>query len=94
MNHMGVTALDRVLIAGAFGSHVKAESALRIGLIPSAPVIKSIGNAAGAGACMALLSEKQREAAELEAARVLHIDLSTHPEFLNEHMKATYFPKL
>jgi len=96
MNHLGVTAgsLDRVMISGAFGSFIKPESALRIGLLPPVPPEKvaAIGNAAGAGACMALLSAKQREIAEGYAPKVEHIELATHPDFINEHMKAMYFP--
>jgi uncharacterized 2Fe-2S/4Fe-4S cluster protein (DUF4445 family) len=51
--------IDRILIAGAFGSHIDVDSALRIGLLPpvSRDRIRQIGNAAGSGAGLMLLSE-------------------------------------
>jgi len=81
----GVTLddLDQVLLAGAFGNYINPASALAIGLFP--PVkpdkIESVGNAAGLGAQMALLSESMREEAENIARAVKHIDLSSHKDF-------------
>ena len=96
MNHMGVAAheINSVMIAGAFGSYVKTESALRIGLLPgvSPGKVRAIGNAAGAGACMALLSREQRELANREADNTLHIELSAHAGFTSMHMASMYFP--
>jgi len=86
--------IDHVMIAGAFGNYVRVEDALRIGLLP--PVLPErvvpIGNAAGVGACMALLSAKHRELAEREAEKVLHLELSNDASFVNKHMRAMSFP--
>jgi len=64
MTEMGIgpDQLDRVLLAGAFGNYIKKESALGISLLPSIQVekISAIGNAAGEGAKMALLSIVER----------------------------------
>ncbi|MBW1850989.1 MAG: DUF4445 domain-containing protein, partial [Deltaproteobacteria bacterium] len=65
MHHMGLEKLDKVKIAGAFGTHVDREKALVMGLFPDCEVEKiiSIGNAAGDGCRAALLNRKKREEA-------------------------------
>lgn len=85
--------LSRVFLAGAFGNYIKKESALAIGLLPDVYLKKivSIGNAAGAGASMALLSAASLEKAMLLANETDHIELSGHPDFQNIYMKAMYF---
>ncbi len=95
MQSMGLAAndLDGVLLAGAFGSYIDKLSALEIGLLPDVPPerIVSVGNAAGAGASMALLSVKDRQKAERLAAEVTHIELSANPEFQEAYIKAMSF---
>lgn len=97
MDVMGVELedLSRVMIAGAFGNYIKRESALRIGLLPQVALEKvaAIGNAAGTGVCMALLSEEMRGEGEAEAAKIEHVELSNHPDFKDEHLKGMYFPR-
>ena len=67
MELMGVMAddLEQVLLAGAFGTYIDPQSARVIGLVPPVPVdeIVAVGNAAGEGAKMALLSFREREMA-------------------------------
>jgi len=86
--------IDRVMIAGAFGNYVRVEDALGIGLLPqvSPERVVPIGNAAGVGACMALLSAKHCEIAEREAEKICHIELSNDANFVNKHMRAMSFP--
>ena len=79
-----------VCLAGAFGNYIRPESALTIGLMPCFPraVITPVGNAAGAGAQMALLSRQAwREAARL-ATRVEYIELSLRQDFQQVFMGA------
>lgn len=87
---VSVEAIDRVLIAGAFGNYIKKESAMGIRLLPPLPLerIVTIGNAAGDGAKMALLSQAERTRAETLASRTEHIELSTRKEFQEVFMKA------
>ena len=68
---------------------------LRIGLLPSAnhEIVASIGNAAGAGACMVLLSEKAREETGAIAASTEHVNLAGHPKFEHCYAQGMYFPK-
>ena len=95
MQSVGLAAsdLDGVLLAGAFGSYIDKLSALEIGLLPdlSADKISSVGNAAGAGASMALLSAATRQNAEVLAAEVEHVELSANPEFQEAYIKAMGF---
>ncbi len=90
-----INDLDRIFLAGAFGNYIKKESALRIGLLPeiSTEKIISIGNAAGIGASMALLSVNEREKARIQAQKVEHIELSGHADFQTEYIKAMNFPE-
>jgi len=88
------TDLDEILLAGAFGNYIRVESALRIGLIPavSPDGIKSVGNAAGSGTRLALLSVKERERAAEIAARVEHVELANHPAYQQAFEEEMLFP--
>lgn len=85
--------LNNVFLAGAFGNYIKKESALTIGLLPavSPGKVVSIGNAAGAGACMALLSQSSLEEANRLPDEVDHIELAAHPDFQDVYLQAMYF---
>jgi uncharacterized 2Fe-2S/4Fe-4S cluster protein (DUF4445 family) len=86
--------LDRVLIAGAFGTHIDTESAKLMGLIPDvqSEKIKFIGNAAVAGAKMALISKGVREEARLVSERVRYLELTVDPDFSKEFTNSLYLP--
>ena len=86
--------LDAVLLAGAFGNYIRKESALIIGLLPPVPLerIKAIGNAAGDGSRMALVSKSFRERAAALPDLVEHVELSTRADFNEEFIKALNFP--
>ena len=86
--------MERVLLAGAFGSFIGPASARTVGLVPmfSLSRLVSVGNAASVGARMALLSSEARRKAEEIAARVEHVELSNRPDFQEEFMEAMYFP--
>lgn len=82
--------VDRLLLAGAFGNYIRRESAVAIGLIPALPDerIQSIGNAAGVGARLALLSVTERRRAEEIAGRVRHVELSEREGFYDRFAEA------
>jgi uncharacterized 2Fe-2S/4Fe-4S cluster protein (DUF4445 family) len=96
MNEMGVKPedLDEVLLAGAFGSYIHPDAARIIGLVPPVPVdrIRAVGNAAGEGAKIALLSYREREAAEAMPDRVEYIELSGREDFNDIFMSVLGFP--
>ena len=95
LNLAGITSndIDRVILAGAFGNYINKKSALRIGMLPQLPLEKiiSVGNAAGSGASMALLSLRERDAACRIAETAIHVELSTEPGFQDEFLKSMYF---
>ncbi|MCE5313394.1 MAG: ASKHA domain-containing protein [Armatimonadota bacterium] len=86
--------LDQILLAGAFGNYIRVESAIRIGLIPAIDVenVVSIGNAAGAGARLALLSEREMQRARELAAKAEHLELAVSPQYQMELMERMMFP--
>jgi uncharacterized 2Fe-2S/4Fe-4S cluster protein (DUF4445 family) len=86
-------SIDRLIVAGAFGTYLDVNSAMRIGMFPRLPLDRfhQIGNAAGAGARQMLVSMAQRQKAIELAERVEYIELTTHPGFRDEFIKAIMF---
>ena len=85
--------IQKILLAGAFGNFIDKENAIRIGLIPNLPLkrIKFIGNAAGRGAEMALLSSKMRKTSQKISEKIRYIELSSRPDFQEEFTEAMFF---
>jgi len=85
--------LDRILLAGAFGSYIDRAAAVRLGLVPAVPLarIVAVGNAAGAGAVMALASTLEREKAGRLAETAVHVELSSRPDFQMFFMETMLF---
>jgi uncharacterized 2Fe-2S/4Fe-4S cluster protein (DUF4445 family) len=86
--------IEVVFIAGAFGNYISKRSAVAIGLLPPFPLerIKPVGNAAGAGAKLALLSRRERrEAAEI-AKKTAHVELGGRSAFQDAFAEAIGFP--
>ncbi len=85
MDHLQVlpAEIDEVVIAGAFGSYMLPEQAIRIGMLPeiSLEKIHAVGNAAGAGARRMLVSRAARRQAEALARRIEYLELSLYPDF-------------
>ena len=67
-------------------------SAIIIGMLPLLPLdrFQQVGNAAGIGAKIALLSNNKRSEAQSIACRASYIELATAPNFENIFLKATY----
>ena len=86
--------IDRVYIAGAFGSYINPENAKIIGLIPDVPTrkIKFAGNTAVTGAKMALISKEIREKAILISKKVRYLELTIDPDFSEEFVNALFIP--
>jgi uncharacterized 2Fe-2S/4Fe-4S cluster protein (DUF4445 family) len=87
--------LSQVVLAGAFGTHLDPASALGIGMLPALPLDRfaQVGNAAGAGARLALVSRVQRQRAAEIAPRVRHLDLMLLPTFADRFADALYLPE-
>jgi uncharacterized 2Fe-2S/4Fe-4S cluster protein (DUF4445 family) len=86
-----VADIDRVIIAGAFGTFIDVQSAIAIGMLPSLPLerFQQVGNAAGTGARMALISQDSRKAALDIAAKDGYIELACIPDFNNKFAAAS-----
>ena len=83
--------IEQVIIAGAFGSYIDVTSAITIGMLPSLPLsrFRQVGNAAGMGAKLALISLGQRTEAQAIASRVCYIELATAPNFMQTFLQAS-----
>jgi uncharacterized 2Fe-2S/4Fe-4S cluster protein (DUF4445 family) len=96
VQRMQVDKLDKVKIAGAFGTHVDREKALIMGLFPDCDIEKivSVGNAAGDGCRAALLNREKREEANWVSRNVEYIELTIEPNFQKEFMEAMQLPHM
>jgi len=85
--------IDTVYLAGAFGTYLNPESAIKIGLLPPLPVsrVYSVGNAAGEGAKLALLDRDIRRIAEEVSRKVNYIELSSRKDFQEKFAEFMYF---
>ncbi len=85
--------IDEVLIAGAFGSYIKKESAMRIGLLPkiSLDKVKSIGNSSSIGAKQYLVSDTKRKESIEIVKNTEYIELCLRPDFQEKFMDSMIF---
>ena len=95
MRHMGVDKIDRVLLAGAFGSYIDKALAMALGLLPDCDLnrVSVVGNAAGYGARMALVSRSKRAEAIQIARQVKYLELTTDPDLQPLFLSGTRFPE-
>jgi uncharacterized 2Fe-2S/4Fe-4S cluster protein (DUF4445 family) len=84
--------IKQVIIAGAFGTYIDMSSAVTIGMLPPLPLnhFRQVGNAAGTGARLALISLESRAKAQAIASRVRYIELASSPNFQPTFMQASY----
>ena len=94
MDAYGVATVDRIGLAGAFGSHIDVKYAMVLGLVPDCPLdrIVSVGNAAGTGARIALLDRKARAEIEEVVRRIDKIETALEPAFQGHFVAAMAIP--
>jgi len=94
MDHLEVETVDRVKLAGAFGSQIDPLHALVLGLVPDAPLdhVGAAGNAAGTGALIALLSGEARREIERVVRTVEKIETAVEPRFQQHFVDAMAIP--
>ena len=94
MDEMGITHVDRVTLAGAFGAHISPKHAMVLGMIPDAPLDKvtSAGNAAGTGARIALCNVASRNAIEDTVHHIHKVETAIEPRFQEHFVNATAIP--
>lgn len=86
--------IDKVFLAGGFGSYLRPESAAAIGLFPREllPKVEAVGNAAGHGAVRLLLFKEEAQELQSLAQRAVYIELSTSSFFRDQFIEEMFFP--
>jgi uncharacterized 2Fe-2S/4Fe-4S cluster protein (DUF4445 family) len=94
MDRYGVDHVERITLAGAFGSHIDVTYAMVLGLIPDCDLtrVASAGNAAGTGARIALLNAKSRGEIEDVVRRIEKIETALEPAFQAHFVNAMAIP--
>ena len=94
MEKQGVTEVDQIRLAGGFGSFIDPKYALVLGLVPDCKVenVKAVGNAAGAGARMALLNTDYRREIEKTVRDIEKIETALEPRFQDLFVAAMALP--
>ena len=94
MDHLRVDTVDRVRLAGAFGSHIDVKYAMVLGMVPDCALehVTSAGNAAGTGARIALLDKRSREEIEDVVRRIQKIETAVEPRFQEHFVEAMAIP--
>jgi uncharacterized 2Fe-2S/4Fe-4S cluster protein (DUF4445 family) len=94
MDGLGVERVDRIRLAGAFGSHIDVMYATVLGMIPDCDLehVSSAGNAAGTGARIALLDKRSRPTIEEIVRRVEKIETAIEPRFQAHFVDAMAIP--
>ena len=94
MDHIGTDHIERIRLAGAFGSHIKVQHAMVLGLIPDCVLeqVSSAGNAAGTGARIALLNTESRNVIETLVKNIEKIETALEPKFQDYFVDAMAFP--
>ncbi|MHC5000171.1 MAG: ASKHA domain-containing protein, partial [Planctomycetota bacterium] len=89
------TDIQQLLLAGAFGNYIQKKSAVRIGLLPNIPLekIHFVGNAAGSGAQMALLSQNARKMANNLAEKIEYVEIAHQADFQMVFSEFLLFPE-
>ena len=96
MERLNVTSVERIRLAGAFGSHIDVKYAMVLGMIPDCKLehVSSAGNAAGTGARIALLNQRSRKDIEALVRRVEKIETAVEPRFQEFFVEAMAIPHL
>jgi uncharacterized 2Fe-2S/4Fe-4S cluster protein (DUF4445 family) len=96
LKHYGIKKDDihKVYLAGAFGSHINKESARMIGIFPEIDLEKVIivGNAAGTGARMCLVSEEAKNLVEELSRKIGYIEIGNDPDFQKIFLNSNIIP--
>lgn len=94
MQRLGLERVDRIVLAGGFGSYIDPRHAMALGMIPDCELarVKAVGNAAGDGARMLLLDRNKRAEAEWAARWVEYVETASELSFQEEFVSAINIP--
>jgi len=94
MKKLGIEKLNKVILAGAFGTYINTEAAMILGMFPDCDLknVYAVGNAAGDGARIALLNRDKRVEADEIARKVEYVELTIEKNFQKEFIDALALP--
>jgi uncharacterized 2Fe-2S/4Fe-4S cluster protein (DUF4445 family) len=94
MDRFGAKKIEKIRLAGAFGSHIDVTYAMALGLIPDCDLdeVSSAGNAAGTGARIALLNKAARAEIETTVGKIEKIETAIEPKFQDHFVAAMAIP--
>jgi uncharacterized 2Fe-2S/4Fe-4S cluster protein (DUF4445 family) len=94
MERLSIDHVDRIRLAGAFGSHIDVKYAMILGMIPDCDLsqVRSAGNAAGTGARIALLDATSRPVIEELVRRIVKVETAIEPRFQQLFVEAMAIP--
>ncbi|MGA2709232.1 MAG: ASKHA domain-containing protein [Steroidobacteraceae bacterium] len=94
MERLGIDHVDRIRLAGAFGSHIDVKYATILGMLPDCDLahVRSAGNAAGTGARIALLDSNSRGVIEALVRRIEKVETAIEPRFQQHFVEAMAIP--
>jgi uncharacterized 2Fe-2S/4Fe-4S cluster protein (DUF4445 family) len=94
MDRLGIARVDRIRLAGAFGSHIDVKYATILGMLPDCDLsqVRSAGNAAGTGARIALLDATSRGVIEDLVRRIEKVETAIEPRFQQHFVEAMAIP--
>jgi uncharacterized 2Fe-2S/4Fe-4S cluster protein (DUF4445 family) len=94
MDRLGIDHVDRIRLAGAFGSHIDVKYATILGMLPDCDLthVRSAGNAAGTGARIALLDATSRDVIEELVRRIEKVETAIEPRFQQHFVEAMAIP--
>jgi uncharacterized 2Fe-2S/4Fe-4S cluster protein (DUF4445 family) len=91
---LDLSQVERLLVGGSFGKYINVEKAVQIGLLPDMPWdhFQFLGNTAGVGAYLALLSRDARDAVRAVAGKMTYLELSADNTFFDAFTSALFLP--
>ena len=94
MDKLEIDSVDRIVLAGAFGSHIDVKYAMVLGMIPDCDLTKvsAAGNAAGTGARIALLNQQARDEIERLVKTIEKVETAVEPRFQEHFIGAMGIP--
>ena len=94
MDRMSIDHVDRIVLAGAFGSHIDTRYAMVLGMIPDCDLdrVFAAGNAAGTGARIALLNQRSRDEIQTLVKRIEKIETAVEADFQKHFVDAMFIP--
>ncbi|WP_461833872.1 ASKHA domain-containing protein [Desulfothermus sp.] len=91
---LSISDLDRIIIAGGFGSYIDLEKAITIGLLPEMDTSKItyLGNGSLLGAKMSSLNNQIRRDVVEVVKKMTNFELSETPSYMDNYVASLFLP--